>query len=134
MFWFSNNTKSIYYLMPIFAGANYIIPELLNKWHSFWTIFYIYNNIYPRQIIIGLIQMAKIKYLWDPKNIGLIFISVQYFQRATWAFSWTFLEQFLFGSFPKIILRVSQVLISKLTKNHTESQNHFNIWKLLSHP
>ena len=48
--------------MPIFAGANYIIPELLNKWHSFWTILYIYDNIYTKQIIIGLIQMAKIKY------------------------------------------------------------------------
>ena len=46
--------------MPIFAGARYIIPELLYKWHNFWTIFHIYNNIYPKQIIIGLIQMAKI--------------------------------------------------------------------------
>ena len=99
--WFNKNTKPFYLLMPIFIGASGIIPELLNKWHNFWTIFYIYNNIYPKQLIIGLTQMAKIKYPWAPKNIGLIFISVQYFQRVTWAFSWTLLEKFLFGSFSK---------------------------------
>ena len=87
--------------MPVFLGTSGIIPELLNKWHNFWTIFYIYNNIYPKQIITALIPNAQSKYLWAPKNIGLIFISVQYFQRATWTFSWTLLEQFLSGSFPE---------------------------------
>ena len=46
--------------MPIFAGARYIIPELLYKWHNFRTIFHIYRNIFPMQIFIELIQMAKI--------------------------------------------------------------------------
>ena len=46
--------------MPIFAGAIYIIPELFYNWHNFWTIFHIYRNIFPMQIFIGLIQMAKI--------------------------------------------------------------------------
>ena len=78
---------------------------------------YIYNNIYPKQIITTLITNAQNKYLWALKNIGLIFISVQYFQRATWAFSWTLLEKFLFGSFSKMILRVSQIPISKLNGN-----------------
>ena len=48
--------------MPIFVGTSGIIPELLNKRHNFWTYINIYNNIYPKQIIIGLIQMDKIKY------------------------------------------------------------------------
>ena len=69
--------------MPIFIEASYIIPELLYKWHNFWTILYIYNNIYPKQIITALIPNAQNKYLWALKNIGLIFISVQYYQRAT---------------------------------------------------
>ena len=47
--------------MPIFAGAIYIIPELFYKWHNFWTIFHIYRNIFPMQIFIELIQIAKIK-------------------------------------------------------------------------
>ena len=80
--WFNKNTKPFYFLMPIFIEASYIIPELLNKWHSFWTIFYIYNNIYPKQIIIGLIQMAKIN-IHELQNICLNFTSDQYFQRAT---------------------------------------------------
>ena len=88
--------------MPIFVGASGIIPELLNNWHNFWQ-YYIYNNIYPKQIITALIPNVQNKYLWAPKNIGLIFISVQYFQRATWTFSWTLLEHFLFGSFLKMI-------------------------------
>ena len=46
--------------MPIFAGARYIIPELLYKWHNFWIIFHTYRNIFPMQIFIELIQMAKI--------------------------------------------------------------------------
>ena len=57
--------------MPIFAGANYIIPKLLSKWHNFWTYIINMTYIYPMQIIIGLIQMAKInihellKYLFE---------------------------------------------------------------------
>ena len=69
--------------MPIFAGASGILPELLNYWHNFWTILYIYNNIYPKQIITALVPNAQNKYLRGLENIGLIFISVQYFQRAT---------------------------------------------------
>ena len=46
--------------MPIFAGASYIIPELLYKWHNFWTILIYITNIFPMQIFIELIQMAKI--------------------------------------------------------------------------
>ena len=69
--------------MPIFAGAGYIIPELFYKWHNFWAIFHIYRNIFPMQIFIELIQMAKINIHELLKNIVLIFISVQYFQRAT---------------------------------------------------
>ena len=49
--------------MPFFVGASGIIPELLNKWHNFWTIFYIYNNIYPKQIITALIPNGQNKYL-----------------------------------------------------------------------
>ena len=57
--------------MPIFVGANGIIPELFYNWHNFWTIFHIYRNIFPMQIFIELIQMAKInvhellKYCFD---------------------------------------------------------------------
>ena len=46
--------------MPIFAGAIYIIPELFYNWHNFWTTFHIYRNIFPMQIFIELIQIAKI--------------------------------------------------------------------------
>ena len=46
--------------MPIFVGANGIILELFYNWHNFWTIFHIYRNIFPMQIFIELIQMAKI--------------------------------------------------------------------------
>ena len=46
--------------MPIFVGANGIIPELFYEWHNFWAIFHIYRNIFPMQIFIELIQMAKI--------------------------------------------------------------------------
>ena len=49
--------------MPFFMEASYIIPELLYKWHHFWTILYIYNNIYPKQIITALIPNAQNKYL-----------------------------------------------------------------------
>ena len=58
--WFNKNTKPFYFIMPIFVGANGIIPELFYKWHNFWAIFHIYRNIFPMQIIIELIQMAKI--------------------------------------------------------------------------
>ena len=51
------------YLCHFFMEASYIIPELLYKWHNFWTIFYIYNNIYPKQIITALIPNAQNKYL-----------------------------------------------------------------------
>ena len=61
--WFNKNTKPFYFLMPIFIEASYIITELLNKWHNFWTILYIYNNIYPKQIITALIPNAQNKYL-----------------------------------------------------------------------
>ena len=71
----------------------------------FGHILYI-TYIYPMQIIIALIPNGQNKYLWVPKNICLNFISVQYFQRATWTFSWTFLEQFLSGSFPEMISKV----------------------------
>ena len=41
--WFNKNTKPFYLLMPIFVGANGIIPELLDKRHNFWTYINIYN-------------------------------------------------------------------------------------------
>ena len=50
--WFNKNTKPFYLLMPIFIGASGIIPELLNKWHNFWTYIIYITNIYPKQIII----------------------------------------------------------------------------------
>ena len=37
--WFNKNTKPFYLLMPIFVGANGIIPELLYKWHNFLEIY-----------------------------------------------------------------------------------------------
>ena len=89
------------------------VSQILNS-ELLDNISYIYKNIYPTQTITGLTPKVQNKNLWVPKNISLIFISVQYFQRATWAFSWTLLEQFLFGSFPEMILRVSQILISNL--------------------
>ena len=46
--------------MPIFIESSGIIPELLSKWHNFWTYIIYMTYIYPMQIIIGLIQMAKI--------------------------------------------------------------------------
>ena len=46
------NTKSFYLLMPIFVGTSGIIPELLNKWHNFWTYIIYITNIYPMQIIM----------------------------------------------------------------------------------
>ena len=49
--------------MPIFAGARYIIPELPNRWHNFWTYIIYIANIYPKQIITGLIPNAQNKYL-----------------------------------------------------------------------
>ena len=55
------------------------------------------------QISIALIPNGQNKYLWAPKNIGLNFTPGQYFQRASWAFSWTFLEQFLSGLFLEMI-------------------------------
>ena len=69
--------------MPIFVGTSGIIPELLNKWHKFLDIYYIYNKYISNANIYALIPNAQNKYLWALKNIGLIFISVQYFQRAT---------------------------------------------------
>ena len=68
-----------------------------------FLLVYIYKNIYPMQIFIGLIPNGQNKYLWAPKNIYLNFTTDQYFQRGTWTFSWTFLEQFLSGSFPEMI-------------------------------
>ena len=52
MFWFNNNTKSFYFLMPIFVGTSGIIPDLLNKWHNFWTYIIYIKNIYAMQIIM----------------------------------------------------------------------------------
>ena len=42
--------------MPIFVGTSGIIPELLNKWHNFWTYIIYITNIYPMQIIIWVIS------------------------------------------------------------------------------
>ena len=46
--------------MPIFVGANGIIPELLTKGTIFGHILIYITNIFPMQIFIELIQMAKI--------------------------------------------------------------------------
>ena len=48
--------------MPNFVGASGIIPELLNTGIIFGQ-YYIYNNIYPKQIITALIPNAQNKYL-----------------------------------------------------------------------
>ena len=49
--------------MPIFAGARYIIPELLYNWHNIWTYIKYITLIYPMQISIALIPNGQNKYL-----------------------------------------------------------------------
>ena len=49
--------------MPIFAGARYIIPELLYIWHNIWTYINIYNKYISKANIYALIPNAQNKYL-----------------------------------------------------------------------
>ena len=48
--------------MPIFVGTSGIIPELLNKWHNFWT-YIIYNKYISNANNYALIPNAQNKYL-----------------------------------------------------------------------
>ena len=49
--------------MPNFAGARYIIPELLYNWHNIWTYINIYNKYISKANIYALIPNAQNKYL-----------------------------------------------------------------------
>ena len=49
--------------MPIFVGANGIIPEPLTFTHNYWTYIKYITHIYPMQIIIALVPNAQNKYL-----------------------------------------------------------------------